>query len=334
MGDYPYSWWELYRVKIVLWYIWGALTPLILHLGTRCHLERPIRFGRIWSLIGASLVITLVYLLVYADLLILNITGRVVTDSYWAMFRFVISRHSTFYYLAFWALIGLDHAVAYYRRLHEREIQASQLETMLAQAQLSALRSRLQPHFLFNSLHSVVALIRSKRSDDATAMVTGLSDLLRQSLEHMDRNEVSLEEELQLLRKYIAIEQMRFSDRLTFEEDIAEDTRAAKVPSFILQPLVENAIRHGIEKQVGAGRIIVRSNRDEDSRIRLEILDNGPGPNRAKGIDGKGVGLEATRERLQRMYHGAFQLELTSGSGGGTTTTVSFPLRFAGGETA
>lgn len=327
MGDYPYSWWELYRVKIVLWYIWGAVTPLILHLAFRYNIERPINWSRVATLVTASLVITLLYLFVYAELLIFNISGDLATKRYWGMFEFVISRHSTFYYLAFWTLVGLEHAITYYRRSHERQLQASQLETLLAQAHLAALRSRLQPHFLFNSLHSVVALIRSKRTEEATAMVTGLSDLLRQTLVHMDRNQVTLEQELDLLHRYIAIEKMRFSDRLEVREEIARETLVARVPSFLLQPLVENAIRHGIERKVGAGTITIRSS-CRDDRLTLAIIDDGPGPDGAGRDNGSGMGLQATRERLERMYRDRYELTLKQEREGGTATVVSFPLEF------
>jgi len=323
MGDYPYSWWELYRVKIGLWLVWGAITPLILHFGFRFRLERPIKFGNVIMLVGLSLVTTVAYLMVYSWLLVLNISGNLYTPTYWDMFGFVISRHSTFYYLAFWALLGLEHAISYHRRSHDRALHASQLETMLAQAQLSALRSRLQPHFLFNSLHSVVALIRSKRQEEATAMVTRLSDLLRQTLVHMDQDEVSLEAELELLHRYIAIEKMRFSDRLSVSEEIAADTLSARVPSFLLQPLVENAIRHGIEQKIGPGRITIRSERIDRDRLRIAVLDDGPGP--AADTNGNGVGLQATRERLARMYPESYDLTLQARDHGGTATIVTFP---------
>lgn len=328
-ADYPYTWWQLYRGKSLLWYAWGLLTPVILHLGWRYRIERPLVWRRVAWLVLLSLVVTMAYLLIYTQLVLSNITLQFSSAGYRQMLQFVLSRHSTFYFLAFWTTIGLEHAVAYHRRFNERQLRTSQLETMLAQAQLTAIRARLQPHFLFNAMHSVVALIRTDRTREAAAMLTAISELLRAALAHLDRNEVTLREELALLRQYIAVEKIRFSDRLEIYEDWPDDLLDATVPSFLLQPLVENAIRHGIEKNTGAGRISLSGVREGD-RVQLEITNTG-GAWSDKDPVSYGTGLTATRERLAAMYPDAFELTLQAAPGGGAVTRVAIPYVVATG---
>lgn len=325
----PYDWWQLWRVKVALWYVWGLLTPTILWIGWKWQLRRNAIVRRLAMLLPISVVVTMVYLLLYALLIWINsstvhvIQGTTLTD----MFQFTMGVHSTWYFLAFWATIGVENAVIYYRRFHERELLASQLETQLAAAHLAALRNQLQPHFLFNTLHSILALVRQHDDASAVRMLTALSDLLRNVLEHVQRQTVPLRDEVALLRQYIAIEQVRFSDRLSVTWAIDDDALEATVPSFVMQPLAENAIRHGIEKHPGPGCIDVAARRD-NGHLCLSMTDNGVGiPADGENAITNGHGLGDMRARLNILYPGAYSLDIASDGASGTTVSLRIPWR-------
>lgn len=329
-GQDPYDWWELYRIKVALWYVWGLLTPLILWLGWKFPMGQGKSLKHTAILLPISLVLTSVYLAIYSALLMINVPDAPgLFQSPPAMFMWVVGAHSTWYFLAFWATIGVEHAVSYYRRFHERQILTSRLEAQLAEAQLDSLRSQLQPHFLFNTLHSIMALVNQSDTKAAKEMLAGLSDLLRHALEHVRRHEVPLREELDILRRYIAIESVRFSDRLTVGWEIDDTAEAAYVPSFILQPLAENAIRHGIEKQSGPGVLAVRCWRD-NGRLLLSFTDNGAGlPATGDDAVRDGHGLGDMRARLDVLYPSNYSLHITGADTGGTVVRLSLPYNEA-----
>jgi LytS/YehU family sensor histidine kinase len=316
----------LYRIKIALWYVWGLVTPLILWLGWRFPLGQGKSLKHLAILLPVSIVFTSAYLAVYAALLMINVPEAPgLFRSPTAMFMWVVGAHSTWYFLAFWATIGIEHAVSYYRRFHERQILTSRLEAQLAEAQLDALRSQLQPHFLFNTLHSVMALISQSDTKAAKDMLAGLSDLLRHALEHVRRHEVPLREELDILRRYIDIERVRFSDRLTVDWQIDHDAESAYVPSFILQPLAENAIRHGIEKRPGPGVLSVHC-RHENGQLLLSFRDNGAGIEASDGEQVRnGHGLGDMRSRLDVLYPSNYSLKIEPNGEGGTIVRLRLP---------
>jgi LytS/YehU family sensor histidine kinase len=206
-------------------------------------------------------------------------------------------------------------------------VRAAQLEAQLAEARLDALRMQLHPHFLFNTLHAISALM-ARDVPAARRMMTRLSDLLRFSLEQEVTDEVPLAEELDFLDRYVEIQRARFPDRLHVEMDVEPDAQAALVPRFMLQPLVENAIRHGIDRRPGGGRVVVRA-RVNDHRLKIEVEDNGPGF--PSGADYReGVGLRSTRARLEHLYGGGGELDLAAAPGGGALVRVVIPVRETG----
>ncbi|MFN2391712.1 MAG: sensor histidine kinase, partial [Pyrinomonadaceae bacterium] len=217
------------------------------------------------------------------------------------------------------------------RRYLEREremariaLETSQLETKLAQAQLDALKMQIHPHFLFNTLNSISVLIR----EDAIAanrMLVRLSELLRAALKSGNSPEISLKDELEFLRGYLEIEQTRFQDRLQVDFDIDKETLAAKVPNLILQPLVENAIKHGIAPLATAGKITIETRR-QNGFVELSVSDNGAGlSDPAK--ESNGIGLKNTRERLEKLYGEKQQFEIASKTGGGFEVKIKIPFR-------
>jgi len=225
----------------------------------------------------------------------------------------------------YFAVLGCIYAFSYYREARERQAREARLAAQLSEARLSALRMQLHPHFLFNSLNAITVLVRDQKTEEASRMLELLGGVLRQVLQSEKREEVTLEEELQFIEKYLAIEQVRFSDRLEIIWSIDAAARKALVPSFILQPLVENAIRHGVSKRSEEGIIEIAaavSNTD----VLLTVKDNGPGY--TSGSEG-GVGLANTHARLETVFGNRAQLDVRKSNGLGTIATVRFPLRKA-----
>lgn len=204
-----------------------------------------------------------------------------------------------FFALIYAALVTGVYAYDYAQRVREGNLRAAQLESQLAHAQLEALRMQLNPHFLFNTLHAVSALM-SRNVGAARSMLAELSDLLRLSLDRVGENEIPLEDELAFLRHYLKIEQIRFRDRLTVDEHISAETCSALVPTLLLQPLVENAIKHGVAPRGQGGQIIISAHRDSDLLV-LTIADDGEGL-RADGPNMEGIGVRNTRARLSKLY--------------------------------
>lgn len=230
-------------------------------------------------------------------------------------------------------IVVVAQAIEFYRRAQERERQAAELRERLTHAQLDALRSQLHPHFLFNTLNGTAALMHTDVAA-ADRMLTQLADLLRATLAYAGAQEIPLGEELELLDRYLAIMRVRFRDRLTVHVDAGPEVREGLVPAFLLQPLVENALEHGIDAKPGPGRLDVRAVRDLEGegageRLRITITDDGPGPDRQTPA---GVGLANTRERLAQLYGDRQRLTLAAapGGNGGAQVIVSLPWRTAG----
>jgi len=232
--------------------------------------------------------------------------------------------------LIYWVIVSVSHAFDYYRQMQERELRAAELEKRLAQARLQTLQMQLNPHFLFNSLHAISALVH-KDADMADQMITRLSDLLRYALEGTDAQEVPLRQELDFLRRYLEIEQTRFGDRLAVGLEIAPETLDALVPNLLLQPLVENAIRHGIEPRAKPGRIELRAG-CENGQLKLEVRDNGVGLSPDRKVE-EGVGLSNTRARLKQLYGERHRFALSETPGGGLSVSLELPFRAQGKET-
>jgi LytS/YehU family sensor histidine kinase len=232
-----------------------------------------------------------------------------------------------FDFLVFWAILGVGFAFDYRERYRERESLASQLKAQLAQAQLESLKVQLHPHFLFNTLHTIAGLVRSNQRQPAVNMIAGLSDLLRRALESADEQEVPLREEIKFIELYLDIQKVRFSDRLTVRTEIAPDTLDALVPNLLLQPLVENAIRHGISLNESAGLILISAKRTGDM-LHISVSDDGPGLQSGWRMEeSDGIGLANTSERLKHLYGTEHRFELRNGAEGGVTASVAIPFR-------
>jgi two-component system LytT family sensor kinase len=223
------------------------------------------------------------------------------------------------------SIAGIAHAIRYFLEATEREVQLARVSEQLAGTRLAALQAQLNPHFLFNSLNTIAVLVRDGDSGTATRVIEQLSDVLRSTLNRTQVNEVTLEDELALVRQYLAVEQARFSDRLRPVLDVDPGVLSAAVPRFALQHLVENALRHGIAKRTDAGRVIVTARRDGD-RLQLSVEDDGPGLS-ATEVVATGHGLENTRERLRTLYGERASLTVTAAPSQGSVARLTLPYR-------
>jgi two-component system LytT family sensor kinase len=320
----PMEW----KKTIVIWVVfacsWCALTPAILRIANRYPIERNKRRSAIVIHLLASALFSVLSMVIYilAEKAALgdNATKGFPFVSLWHLI--VLKFHIGV--LIYWVIIGIAHALEYYQRYQERELKASQLETRLAEAQLAALRTQLHPHFLFNTLNSIAVLMR-KDVAAARRMLVQLSQLLRASLAKNAAPEISLQQELDFLERYLEIEQTRYQDRLAVHMQIDPAVREALVPQLILQPLVENALRHGIAEREANGKIEIRAERN-NGWIKLQVRDNGPGMNAAIA---EGVGLANTRARLENMYGSESILEMRNAAEGGLVVTVTLPFHAA-----
>ncbi len=313
-------------IWLICAYIWLAATPFILILTRRFPLDRQSWLKNTLIHIFLSSVFAIALLSVYV--VITAWIGLQPADrSLWANLRsqYIGTFHSEV--LTYWAAVGLTHALIYYRKFREREIRASQLEAQLARAQLDALRMQLQPHFLFNTLNTISVLMK-ENVELANHLLLRLSDLLRLALRNNDTHEVTLREELEFLRNYLEIEQTRFQDRLTVRYDIDEQAEDAQVPNLILQPLVENAIRHAVAPQPGKSIVEIRAVRS-NGNIEIQVVDDGPGMQPATA-NGKGIGLSNTRARLDKLYGSAHSFQLSPADGRGLRVTVVLPYHTRG----
>jgi len=224
------------------------------------------------------------------------------------------------------AVTGATSWVLHYRASRGRELQLAQLEGQLARAQVQALNAQIRPHFLFNTLHSIGQMWRSGRADEADAVLDRLGALFHRVQRSTSRFEVPLAEELELVREYLSIEQARFRDRLHVSVCAPDDALDCAVPPLILQPIVENAIRHGVAAVSTASRVEVRAE-SVGARLRLTVRDDGPGVHVPSAQRGSGTGLRNTRERLAQIYNGSAELRISSDPSHGTTVTIELPRR-------
>lgn len=326
-------WWRYLVAWLLGVYIWALLTPAILWLGRKFRIER-----RRWlAPVAIHLLLSAAFSVLELGLEAALYSRLHLFPSVMPGFRVALTQllvrgfHGDV--LDYWMVIGVQWGVLYYNGYQQRsqevlkfELRASELQSQLMSARLSALKMQLQPHFLFNTLNAIAVLVRQHRSEDAERMLGHLGDLLRGVLEDADNQEVSLRRELQYLQLYLAIEQVRFADRLRVEISVDPHTPDAWVPQLILQPIVENAVRHGIERSSSAGRILLRASRSGDMLV-IRVQDDGPGLIGSSSSERRGIGLANARARLQQLYGEGARLDMENSQGGGAVVTLRFPFR-------
>ncbi len=318
----PESWAQLLAWNMTISFIWSLLTPPIYSLSRRFTFDR-----NNWKLVLPLHIFASILLTLVAASIIVWLEPFVTwTPEAHVPFAAHMLSRAFMDFQRYWYILLITQAIGYYAKYRERELQSSQLEAQLAHAQLEVLKIQLEPHFLFNTLNSIAALARND-GPAAENMTLQLADLLRFSLDAIGVHEVPLSRELTVLQKYIDIQQTRFQDRLRVEMDIAPNTLSALVPNMILQPLVENAIRHGIgpRRAPGLVRIATRQVFDE---LWMEIGDNGVGLRRfGNEAPAEGVGLRNTRARLQQLYNHDHRLSLEDAPSGGCIVKIHIPFR-------
>ncbi|MGH7491520.1 MAG: sensor histidine kinase [bacterium] len=318
-SDHPPSWRQALIIAFSDWYAWGIVSPLLLWLNHRVPITRNMKKRHLLvHLLAAVICSTLKTVIELQAFRIMTGATRAFT---------ITQLQSNF--LAYLAIAGFICAINFYSKYREHELKASQLEARLVQAQLQALKMQLHPHFLFNTLHAVSTLIH-KDPEAADRMLARLSDLLRLTLENAGVQEVALKQELEYLERYLAIEQIRFQDRLTVRMEIDPETLDLFVPNFILQPLVENAVRHGIASRSSPGRIEIFARRDH-GELQLQVRDDGAGLRKDQLVSrNHGIGLTNTRARLQQLYGPAHRFEMCNTHEGGVVVTLTIPSQPAG----
>jgi signal transduction histidine kinase len=307
------------------WLLYAALTPLVVWLA-RCL---PLRGGQLRRNIPIHVLASLILCAAWAAsgtalrwLLMPGATGAPTRG-------FLVSWFFTtlpFGVAVYFAVLGIEHATYYFVEAREREAQAARFAAQLSEARLSALRRQLNPHFLFNSLNAITVLVRDHDTGAATRMLEQLSEVLRHVLRTDQLHEIPLTEEIVFLEQYLAIEQTRFADRLRPAFDVDPRVLRAVVPTFLFQPLVENALQHGIARRAGAGLLRITARREGDELV-LSVRDDGPGVATRHARRGHGVGLANTRERLATLYGDRGRLELMDTPEGGAEAVVRIPYR-------
>jgi two-component system, LytTR family, sensor kinase len=307
----------------IRWYVWALLSLPIAYLARRFPPENTAPWRTAAIHLGAALVCSLAYVVLrsFVGQVHSAILGDPATFS--EVFYPLLVRTYPFNLLIYGVIVSVCHALEYYRKYHERTVQALELEKHLTEARLQALLRQLKPHFLFNALNGIASLMYSDVAA-ADRMLVRLSELLRQTMAQSGAQLTPLREELAFLDKYLDIERIRFRDRLTVESAVDPSVLDARVPSLILQPLVENAIRHGIEPQPRPGRILLQAER-RDAELVLSVTDNGGGLP-AGGLKNEGIGLANTRARLAELYGRHHRFELASPPEGGLCVRLTLPL--------
>jgi signal transduction histidine kinase len=320
MGGPPIETWRAFASQAPGWYTWALLTPMIVGLARRFPLEPPLRPRAVLAHVSGWLVVAVTASVVWAAV------GTWLRPS---RFGFVESVRNWFLsglpftVLGYAAVVGICYTLTSRARARKRERDAERLARQLSEAQLAALRSQLQPHFLFNSLNAIVALVRDVETDRAVSALSLLSDILRATLRTGAAHQIPLGQEVAFTRDYLELERLRFGKRLAVSFDVPPDLLDAAVPTFVLQPFVENAIKHGLMDRRQGGSIRVRAERD-GGVLQLTVTDDGVGLS-SDGGEGKGVGISNARSRLERMYGGAASLSIGPGEGGGVTVCVRLP---------
>jgi two-component system, LytTR family, sensor kinase len=308
LGHEVRSWRSLIILNTSYWYLWALFTPSIIWLSQHFRFERQGLWRAFVVHLPSVVLFSLTHILAMSGVQwwFARTDGR--SFAWWAEAQKSALLNFDWEMMTYWTIVGLSHAVLYYRESRDRALRTSQLETRLVEAQLKTLQQQLQPHFLFNTLHAISALMhRDVEAADRTLM--RLSDLLRLTLENIGQQEIPLQSELDFLSKYLQIEQTRFADRLVVRFDVQPESLDTLVPNLILQPLVENAIKHGVARKSGPGHIDISAHHEGD-KLRMEVRDDGVGLSEdALTALQKGIGVSTTRARLQHLFGADYRFE-------------------------
>jgi two-component system LytT family sensor kinase len=322
-----HSWTRLFSTLLLSWLVWALATPFVLRLGRKYP---PVRFRPIstWA-IHAGACATIGLISAAWETLLLELLNPMLKSPAPGPFRSVfldtLYNEVLLYLSIYAALLAISYILESKQRMIRQQIETARLNEQFSKAQLDALRRQIEPHFLFNALNAIAGLVREKRNDAAVTMIVGLSEFLRKVVDTSDQHEVPLGEEVQFLQKYLEIQKVRFSDRLQLSVDVPEELFAASVPSLILQPVVENSIKHGIAKESRGGWIRVSAFRS-NGQLTLRVYNDGPGLPPEWDNSKSGIGIANLRSRLRAMFGDAFELSLRN-QDAGVEVLISVPFR-------
>jgi signal transduction histidine kinase len=314
-------------VVLPFWYLWALYTPLVVWLTRRY----PIQRGRVLSRSAMHGGIAVVMSFAHTGIrfgLQSDLHELPPSDphSHWEILSSLATLELPVHLFLYWAILGGTLLLQYHARLRERELAATRLSAQLADARMQALRMQLNPHFLFNALNSIAMLVREAEREAAVDTLEALSDLLRYVLDDSAHQEVPLKREIEFVERYLAMEKIRFQDRLEVRTEVEPGTLDALVPNLVLQPIVENAVRHGIESRATPTTVTVSAGRAGDV-LRLSIADDGPGfRGTAEARNSPGLGLTTTRTRLTQLYGDDATLDKADGSPSGAVVTITVPF--------
>jgi signal transduction histidine kinase len=324
LGWKQQSWRDAVLQSVVPWLLLAVLAPGVLALTERFRLDRRPRWSSALVHVTGAVAFTLLH---QAGTWILALLRSGLDMPFVPVLRKLLILNFGLDLVVYGALVGGFHALLFYRESRDRELLASRMRAGLTQARLQALRAQLDPHFLFNTLNAISVLAMKGEQASVVQMLAQLSDLLRLSLDGHLPQEVSLASELAFIDRYLDLQRVRFSDRLAIEKRLDPDTLQAAVPSLILQPIVENAVMHGVAARRGPGRVSLRARRDGET-LCLEVTDSGPGFPADEPVR-DGVGLRNTRARLEQLYGASQTFLCGAGAQGGACVTIRIPFRLA-----
>jgi hypothetical protein len=323
-----HAWTKLFLTSALSWLPWALATPLVLRLGRRYSSTQLKRFS-VW---GRHFVVCVAIGLVFSAWTasmeeLLNPWAKVPgPEPFLRLWSHKFFNGLFLYVILYGILLLVSYMLDSRERLSLQQTETARLSEQLMKAQLSALRRQIEPHFLFNSLNAIAGLVREKRNDCAVTMIAGLSDFLRRVLEDSNRQQVPLAEELEFAQKYLDIQKVRFVERLECSVNVPGELLLAQVPTLILQPMVENAIKHGIAKRAQGGAIRIAAVRS-NGVLTLSVYNDGPGLPASWEKEHLGIGISNMRTRLQSLYGDAFDLSMRNQNPGGVEVSVSLPFK-------
>jgi two-component system LytT family sensor kinase len=323
-----HAWPQLFTSLLLCWLPWALATPLILFLGRRYPLF-PVRFVGAWTIHATALAVLAASVAAWSALLekMLNPwTPTLPPGAFLDLWRNKSYNQLLVSLIFYGCILLVGYLLESRERLAEQKLEAAQLSEQLAKAQLSALRHQIEPHFLFNALNAVSGLVREGNNDGAVDMIAGLSDLLRHSLRDDGKQEVALGEELEFVQKYLDIQKVRFAERLQIRMDLIPGLLEARVPSLILQPVVENAVKHGIAKRAQGGAIEISAMR-VNGTLTLSVFNDGPCLPEDWDTTRASIGLSNVRERLHTLYGSSSDLTVANEGTRGVKVSISVPFR-------
>ena len=322
-----HAWIALYYCLFISWLPWALATPLIFRLGEKYPATHWRKLSTWAAHLAACLAVGVVsaFWIALWDWLLnpwAKPGGRGALLDLWRhMFTGGILLYLILYSLIFLVFCMIESR----EQLARQQTETAQLNEQLSKAQLSALRRQIEPHFLFNTLNAIAGLVREQRNDTAVSMIAGLSDFLRRVIDHSDQQQVPLAEELDFAHKYLDIQKIRFAERLQYKIDVPNDLLSAQVPSLILQPMVENAVKHGIAKRVQGGEIRIGGDR-ANGKLTLRVYNDGPALPIHPTTGEPGIGVTNVRTRLRSLYGENFQLNMANKEPGGVEVELSLPF--------